>query len=654
MFQAYRYSDLTSREHFRLLTLTGSEDNIVTGMLESFHIDQCPAFTALSYCWGLPATAVEFQLRLADKYVLSIQENLFKALRNFVTQGLRQPFWVDAVCINQSNDAEKGYQIPLMRRIYADASTVIAWLGDATAIEKAVFSEIPGVIQNMVRPEAASIAPKLFSDDIAHTLHVPDTRSEFWPVFGRIINRPWFSRLWILQELLLAREITVYCGGASLEWANLLELQRIILQWGLANLLQGTDYTIEEVFRALNVISNFHWCTKKMGLSYDRAVPISGLIHVTRRKQVTNPLDSIYGILGLVSDYVRSSTVVDYQSSFSNACINFLGHCLLSDYRLELFSQISGSQEKNNSELPSWCPDIRQVAPINQFGGINGLPSGYHAGFSRHSQQDISNTPVPLPLNQASTAVLRDREDECLQKTLQSCNTTEEAILSAFTRTLVANRNLEKGTNLYIMLTGDTIGLYKSHRRRLDRHVKQGGTTRGTTDPASYPVLDARTDRAFIITKGKRLGYTRPGVQVGDLVCVFENSIVPFVLRRNCEPETFHLVGEAYVDGLINAIKLPKYQELNRKINRERNRQRHALLQDIKKRWEYDQPVYDVEQQLAGGEIKEDLEVVDAALPPAQKELVDAILAHPGLSIEEEIRRRNKAIHAVVRYCEIL
>lgn len=104
---------------------------------------------------------------------------------------------------------------------------------------------------------------------------------------------------------------------------------------------------------------------------------------------------------------------------------------------------------------------------------------------------------------------------------------------------------------------------------------------------------------------------------------------------------------------LKNATKHPKYQELNRKINQERQRQRHALLQDVKKQWEYEQPVRDVEQQLAGIEIKDDLEVEHHDLLPAQKELVDAILAHPGLSLEEEIHRRNKAIRAVMRYCGI-
>lgn len=105
--------------------------------------------------------------------------------------------------------------------------------------------------------------------------------------------------------------------------------------------------------------------------------------------------------------------------------------------------------------------------------------------------------------------------------------------------------------------------------------------------------------------------------------------------------------------SLKRPTKDPEYQALNRRINQERQCRRHKLLQDVKKRWEYEQPVRDVEQQLAGIESRNDLEEVHTNLLPAQKELVDAILAPVGRNLEEEIQRRNKAIRAVMRYCGI-
>lgn len=104
---------------------------------------------------------------------------------------------------------------------------------------------------------------------------------------------------------------------------------------------------------------------------------------------------------------------------------------------------------------------------------------------------------------------------------------------------------------------------------------------------------------------------------------------------------------------LPNATKHPKYKALTSKINQERQRQRHALLQNIKERWEYEQPVRDVEQQLAGVGIKHSPEVVHDPPPPAQGELVNSVLSKPGTTIEEEMSRRNRAIRAVTLYCGV-
>ncbi|KAF2031734.1 hypothetical protein EK21DRAFT_99467 [Setomelanomma holmii] len=102
-----------------------------------------------------------------------------------------------------------------------------------------------------------------------------------------------------------------------------------------------------------------------------------------------------------------------------------------------------------------------------------------------------------------------------------------------------------------------------------------------------------------------------------------------------------------------NATKHPKYKALASKINQERQRRRDALLQAVKERWEFEQPVRDVEWQLAGGEIKDDLELVHLAMLTAQEELADSVLSQPGTTIAGELCRRNRAIRAVMLYCRL-
>jgi hypothetical protein len=102
-----------------------------------------------------------------------------------------------------------------------------------------------------------------------------------------------------------------------------------------------------------------------------------------------------------------------------------------------------------------------------------------------------------------------------------------------------------------------------------------------------------------------------------------------------------------------NATKHPKYKSLTTRINQERQRRRYALLQDVKERWEFEQPVRDVERQLAGFEVQDDPELVHDAMLPLQKQLTDLVLSEPGTTVKEEMKRRNRAIRTVTLYCGI-
>lgn len=159
------------------------------------------------------------------------------------------------------------------------------------------------------------------------------------------------------------------------------------------------------------------------------------------------------------------------------------------------------------------------------------------------------------------------------------------------------------------------------------------------------------------------------GIQPQDALmraaCTMSRTIDPRRPRRLTTEESASVNAHPTIRSLLDqrerlqrrlgrgATQHPKYQDINRKINQERQHQRHALLQDIKERWEYEQLVRDVESQLAGMEIDDAKVVAELSdtPPPIQKELVNAILAAPGVTLDEEIRRRNRAIRAVMKYC---
>ena len=104
------------------------------------------------------------------------------------------------------------------------------------------------------------------------------------------------------------------------------------------------------------------------------------------------------------------------------------------------------------------------------------------------------------------------------------------------------------------------------------------------------------------------------------------------------------------------ATKNPVYQELSRRITNERQYQRHALLKDTQDRWDKEQPVIDIERQLAGlkfsDHVRTNLDSFDDNLPE-QKRLIETVMTLPATTLEDEMRRRNAAITAVTAYCKI-
>jgi hypothetical protein len=113
----------------RLLTLYPSEtaDTSPSCSLETVDLDGAPDFTALSYAWG---NASQRTLIKVNSKELSITSALDTALRHLRLTGRGRRLWIDQICIKQADDDEKASQVQLMRRIYSQAETTIAWLGE--------------------------------------------------------------------------------------------------------------------------------------------------------------------------------------------------------------------------------------------------------------------------------------------------------------------------------------------------------------------------------------------------------------------------------------------------------------------------------------------------------------------------------------------
>jgi hypothetical protein len=138
--EKYQHTNLTDpKSYMRLLKLQPSQKQelIVCELNEISLEDSVERYDALSYVWGSPGNdSVKIQV---NKGSLDIGPSLHCALKNLQYRDRPRSLWVDAICIDQTNDWEKNYQVPLMREIYSNAACTVCFLGPEKMTTPALY-----------------------------------------------------------------------------------------------------------------------------------------------------------------------------------------------------------------------------------------------------------------------------------------------------------------------------------------------------------------------------------------------------------------------------------------------------------------------------------------------------------------------------------
>lgn len=179
----YPFPALTDLDTIRLFRLTHSEkeNDPLSGELFEYHLrgsNTLHLYEALSYTWGSQDTPESVTV---DDKVFAITSNLHSALVRLRNHTFDRVIWVDAICINQRDDAEKQIQIPHMANIYRKASRVIVDLGPATSDASQALEDL----------RVAAEGTRLASEDVEKTT---DT-------INLLLKRPYFLRTWVSNTL---------------------------------------------------------------------------------------------------------------------------------------------------------------------------------------------------------------------------------------------------------------------------------------------------------------------------------------------------------------------------------------------------------------------------------------------------------------------
>jgi hypothetical protein len=181
----YRYTPLSPLS-IRLLRLLPSGDNLKHLQCELFeyplkHPDKSShPYEALSYVWGSEEKPKSIAINDQN---LHITQNLYTVLLHLQDHLCSRVIWIDAICIDQANKKEKEDQIPLIAEIYAKARRVVIWLGEAEDDSDRALEEI-----------------RLMGEDVAVGL---SNAKPFQQAISKLLQRPWFERIWVRQVPLL-------------------------------------------------------------------------------------------------------------------------------------------------------------------------------------------------------------------------------------------------------------------------------------------------------------------------------------------------------------------------------------------------------------------------------------------------------------------
>ncbi|KAI1131955.1 heterokaryon incompatibility protein-domain-containing protein [Nemania abortiva] len=310
-YTLFVYQPLPSRRHIRLLKLyPGHGNQPLRGTLCSVSIDPPPEFEALSYVWGRsrPISTI----KIGDDASLPLPENLMGALFSLRDEHREKTLWVDYLCINQQDTAERSEQIQLMGDIYLLSTSVIVWLGMPTpnsqlGIELLTYLARGGRIDdNAPWNRERDSAVKIALDDI--------------------LARPYFERVWVVQETALAKRV-VFCVGDSLrfEWSVAAEGRRFLARIKLAELspLWQRSSLRDINFRPLRELLEQQLALQARHHGTIEVPSLLDVAHSVRHRKTIDPRDQIYGVMGLVTPAQVAGFVPDYSTSWEETYQRF-------------------------------------------------------------------------------------------------------------------------------------------------------------------------------------------------------------------------------------------------------------------------------------------------------------------------------------------
>lgn len=558
----YQYNPFPgdSRYFIRILTIhPGAFDDDIKLSLDVkfFDPDSPPVYEALSYTWGSEEN--QKSVGIGQDSTIPVRENLVVALRHLRYEGRPRLMWIDALCINQKDDSEKNPQVAMMGDIFRLAARVIAWLGPeenksdlAMDCMAEVGSQVDvhwGILH--MRPSKNSTDRTLadrsiilpwFEDDLTALYH--------------LLNRPWFERLWIRQEIFLANpKALVCCGQSQVLWRYFRVAMYCIRTKPKRNFV---------LYDKLLSRSSYLWPLT----TQDDVPKLMGHKFLFSNASCSDPRDRIFAVRALMSEEDRwICGLPDYSK---DAAVIFQEIALrhFKTYSLSLLLVCESGTQNDTISAPSWVPDWSSHHTNNNRGAGSVIsqyaPSSLSSWWKFHEPNILEVAGVSVAKIESRSQPLEFPEYDTKQNNWNhirdviknngdlatSDYRTGISIEEAYSGILIENHCKESRDPP--LPSQSSISDAHAVMKKLVSGFEHPGDEFDISDGESLFLSRARyrmNGKCLLYCKGGYIGLGPSTAQLNDEVCVLLGCKNPMVLRPIRDGK-YLVVGSCYVEGV--------------------------------------------------------------------------------------------------------
>lgn len=571
------------------------------------HSDDLPDYEAISYHWGSAAFTEDIYLDGLPFRVAPIVQDLLYHLGSYQRDRL---LWIDAICINQGDNAEKDVQIGLMRDVYRRAASVIVWL-DGVEDPWMARRMLAGIWHEYVYGTTESCIK------MVRTYSEPSAEAG-WMQLINLFAHPWFCRVWVIQEIVLAKTAVVLASEQPLQFDHIAAFARMLTSQSYNVVLQRSagPGIRDDAFWGVCHAATMAALTETRD---DPRVGLALLLGILANFRATEDRDRVYGLLGLLrADEADQPHLQPDSSKTVEALYMDVARHLIPTSPYETLSFAGIGYRRKLDSLPSWAPDWTSLGNrdthrqhLSNIQATAGFACGFGVGlcvaFSENTEQGAVVMQIQghvldeihhmgPEMGYTAHNLGQGGSDEEMASVVRSHVGNRRLVLryarqpyptgqpldEVFWRSLIADTQFERpapatlgvGCRAWERIMHRVAGF----RLRPDDAEEDKGETYDAlpreedmavpnmaADPQFSLALEwnsarvmAATGRAMAVTKDGYVAVVPPKTEVGDLVCVFYGLNTPFLVRPQVNTHSdggtrlVRLVGEAYVHGMMD------------------------------------------------------------------------------------------------------